>query len=325
MGTNVTTNSDMQIYNSLAQTAYLERLQDNLEAFNAASNGAIVYRNEIIEGDTGHKAFYKIGGSIAHRDVNSESSIVTKKIGSGEAVSVKVPYKYGPYASTEEAFKRRARTIEEFAHVVGQDLADAMMEGRLAYALAALEGAISTNSSMIAPGSIAVDGRKALTRAMRTFGDRFNRIALWVMDSTTYFDIVDEALGNASQIYGESEIVVYGGLPGTLGKPVLVSDTVPAGLAFGLQGGAVQVIESQAPGFRAYDINDQENLAVGIRAEGTFNLDVMGYSWNPAANKGGVNPNLGTVGTDDSWTKHATSDKMTAGVMLQLAGSGSSL
>ena len=30
----------------------------------------------------------------------------------------------------------------------------------------------------------------------------------------TYFDIVDEALTN--QIYGESEIVIYGGLPGTL-------------------------------------------------------------------------------------------------------------
>lgn len=33
-----TVNSDMIIYNQLAQTAYLERLQDNLNVFNQASN-----------------------------------------------------------------------------------------------------------------------------------------------------------------------------------------------------------------------------------------------------------------------------------------------
>ncbi|MGS5769808.1 major capsid protein, partial [Acinetobacter baumannii] len=32
-----TVNSDMIIYNQLAQTAYLERLQDNLNVFNEAS------------------------------------------------------------------------------------------------------------------------------------------------------------------------------------------------------------------------------------------------------------------------------------------------
>ncbi|HHP8898682.1 TPA: major capsid protein, partial [Acinetobacter baumannii] len=103
-----TVNSDMIIYNQLAQTAYLERLQDNLNVFNQASNGAIVYRNEIIEGDFNKEAFYKVGGSIKHRDVNSTAKVVPEKIGSGESVGVKVPYKYGPYASTEEAFKRRA-------------------------------------------------------------------------------------------------------------------------------------------------------------------------------------------------------------------------
>ncbi|VCX09973.1 hypothetical protein BANRA_04025 [Acinetobacter baumannii] len=91
-----TVNSDMIIYNQLAQTAYLERLQDNLNVFNQASNGAIVYRNEIIEGDFNKEAFYKVGGSIKHRDVNSTAKVVPEKIGSGESVGVKVPYKYGP-------------------------------------------------------------------------------------------------------------------------------------------------------------------------------------------------------------------------------------
>src|SRR5690606_2136643 len=253
-------------------------LQDNLNVFNEASNGAIRYVNEIIQGDFKQDSFYRVGGSFEHRDVNSTNKVTTKKIGAGESIGVKIPFKYGPYASTEEAFKRRARSPAEFAEIVGYDLADALVAGRLQYGLVALKAAISSNPDMIAKGSIAVDGRKALTRGMRKFGDKFGRISLWVMNSDTYFDIVDEALTN--QVYGESEIVIYGGLPGTLGKPVLVTDLVGDNDAFGLQAGALTVTESQAPGFRAYDINDEENLAMGMRAEGAFNLDVLGYSWD---------------------------------------------
>ena len=36
-----TVNNDLIIYNDEAQTAYLERIQDNLDVFNASSNGAM--------------------------------------------------------------------------------------------------------------------------------------------------------------------------------------------------------------------------------------------------------------------------------------------
>ena len=310
-----TVNSDMVIYNQLAQTAYLERLQDNLDVFNKASNGAIRYVNEVIQGDFSQKSFYRVGGGIEHRDVNSVAKVTPKKIGAGEMVGVKTPYKYGPYSSTEEAFKRRARSPEEFAEIIGYDLADALVAGRLQYGLTALKAAITSNHDMIAKGSIATDGRKALTKGMRKFGDKFGRISLWVMNSDTYFDIVDEALTN--QVYGESELVIYGGLPGTLGKPVLVTDLVGDNDAFGLQAGALTVTESQAPGFRAYDINDEENLAIGMRAEGTFNLDLLGYSWDASK---GANPTLALLGADANWQKYATSNKMTAGTLLDLSG-----
>ena len=310
-----TVNSDMIIYNQLAQTAYLERLQDNLDVFNKASNGAIRYVNEVIQGDFSQKSFYRVGGGIEHRDVNSAAKVTPKKIGAGEMVGVKTPYKYGPYSSTEEAFKRRARSPEEFAEIIGYDLADALVAGRLQYGLTALKAAITSNPDMVAKGSIATDGRKALTKGMRKFGDKFGRISLWVMNSDTYFDIVDEALTN--QVYGESELVIYGGLPGTLGKPVLVTDLVGDNDAFGLQAGALTVTESQAPGFRAYDINDEENLAIGMRAEGTFNLDLLGYSWDSSK---GANPTLALLGADANWKKYATSNKMTAGTLLDLSG-----
>lgn len=117
-----TVNSDLIIYNDLAQTAYLERLQDVLDVFNTASNGAIVLRNELIEGDLRKRSFYKIGGSLGHRDVNSNATVTGSKIGAGEMIGIKSPWKYGPYETTEEAFKRRARSPEEFSMLVGQDM-----------------------------------------------------------------------------------------------------------------------------------------------------------------------------------------------------------
>lgn len=309
-----TVNSDLIIYNDEAQTAYLERIQDNLEVFNASSNGAIVLDNEVIQGDFRKRSFYKLGGGLDHRDVNSEAKVTAKKIGAGEAVGVKAPWKYGPYQTTEEAFKRRGRPVDEFSQIIGADVADATIEGFIQYATASLKAAIGSNPAMVVEANIETDGKKTLTRGMRKFGDKFGRIALWVMHSSAYFDIVDEAIAN--KVYEEAGVVIYGGLPGTLGKPVLVTDTAPADVIFGLLPNAVVITESQAPGFRSYEVNDEENLAIGYRAEGTVNIDVLGYSWKETT--GGANPSLAAVGSSANWVKHSTSDKVTAGVMIEL-------
>lgn len=309
-----TVNSDLIIYNDEAQTAYLERIQDNLEVFNASSNGAIVLDNELIQGDFRKRAFYKLGGGLEHRDVNSEAKVNAKKIGAGEAVGVKAPWKYGPYQTTEEAFKRRGRPVEEFSQIIGADVADATIEGFIEYATGALKAAIGSNAGMVVTANIETDGKKTLTRGMRKFGDKFGRIALWVMHSSAYFDIVDEAIAN--KVYEEAGVVIYGGLPGTLGKPVLVTDKAPVDAIFGLLPNAVVITESQAPGFRSYEVNDEENLAIGYRAEGTVNIDVLGYSWKEST--GGSNPTLAAVGSAANWVKHSDSNKVTAGVMISL-------
>lgn len=312
-----TVNSDMIIYNDQAQTAYLERMQDVLDVFNAASNGALTLRNELLEGDFVQRAFYTVPGSVAHRDVNSTSTVTGSKIGSDEMVGVKTPWKYGPYETTYEAFKRRARSPEEFSQLVGAHMADATLEYMIQAAFAALLAAIGTNANMNVTGNWTDDGKKVLTRGMRQFGDRFNRIAIFAMDSGTYFDLVDQAIVN--KVYEEAGLVIYGGQPGTMGKPVLVSDLIAAETIFGLQAGAATITESQAPGVRSYPIDNQENLAMGYRAEGTFNVDLLGYSWNtegsPAAP---ANPSLSQLGTGANWRQYAASDKATAGVVIEV-------
>lgn len=312
-----TVNSDLIIYNDQVQTAYLERMQDVLDVFNAASNGAIILRNEMIPGDFTNAAFYTVPGSVAHRNVNSTATVNGQIIGADEMVGVKTPWKYGPYETTEEAFKRRARSVEEFSQLIGQHMADATLDYMIQAVFAALTAAIGSNTAMVATGDWVLDGKKVLTKGMRKFGDRAGRIAIFAMDSTVYFDMVDQAI--TEKIYEEAGFVIYGGTPGTMGKPVLVSDKIPEDLIFGLQAGAASVVESQPPGVRSYNIDNQENLAIGYRAEGTFNVDLLGYSWDtdgsPAAPS---NPNLTQLGSGANWRKYATDNKATAGVLIEV-------
>ncbi|MFA5662390.1 major capsid protein [Castellaniella sp.] len=311
--------SDMKVYDTLAQTAYLERIQDVLQVFNAQSAGAIVLRNEVVAGDFTKDAFYKIGGEIEHRDVTSTAEPDTKKVGSDEMIGVKTPWKYGPYQSTEEAFKRRARNVDEFFRLVGQDMADAVLAYYIKLGFASLVGSI-TKGGMTDTASWASDKHKVLTKLLRKFGDRFTRIAVFAMDANEYFDMVDNAI--TEKVFEEAGVVIYGGSPGTLGRPVLVSDQIPANRIFGLQAGAVTITESQAPGIRSYPINDQENLAVGYRAEGAFNIDVLGYSWTKQSDP--ENPGSADLGSSTNWTQYATSSKATAGAIITLAGGGAS-
>lgn len=312
MPTDGTVNSDVIIYNELVQTAYLERIQDNIDVFGGSSNGAISIRNELIEGDFRKQAFYNVEGSVSHRDVNSDSLVDVSKIGAEEMVSVKCPWKFGPFKTTKEAFKRRMRSPEEFSLVVGMKMADETMSYWIQAALVSLDAAIDVD--MRVSDSVKTSGKKIFTKGLRKMGDKFERIALLAMHSTTFFDVVDEAIDN--KIFNEADIVIYGGQPGTMGKPILVTDKCASDKIFGLQPGAVSVVESQAPETIQYPINNEENISIGYRAEGAFNMELLGYSWDPEA--GGSNPSLANLGNAKNWDKYASSYKATAGFVIDL-------
>ncbi|MGX8842371.1 major capsid protein, partial [Klebsiella quasipneumoniae] len=87
--------------------------------------------------------------------------------------SVKAPWKFGTYVTTEEAFKRRGRDVSEFSEVIGVDVADATLEGYIKYALQGLVAAIGANADMTVSADIATDGKKTLTRGLRKYGDKF--------------------------------------------------------------------------------------------------------------------------------------------------------
>lgn len=299
------TNSDMTVYDRLAQTSYYETIQDNLAVFNAASNGCIILDSVNIEGDFDKSAFFTLPDNMADRDVNNTDDIAANGLGTDEMIGVKYPWAFTPTAATEEAFKRVAKSPDEFALLFGERLAETFMQRAIAAAFASLDAAIEGNAAMSVGGVWATDHKKVITKALRPYGDMANKVSLLAMDSTQYFNMVDDAI--AEKVYEEAGFVIYGGMPGTMNRPVLVTDRAPASKVFGLTQGAVTITESQETGVITERKGGKTNIVRSFQAEGAFNVEVEGYKYAGAAN-----PTLAALGASASWTKYAASDKATA-------------
>ena len=182
-------------------------------------------------------------------------------------------------------------------------------------AIAAITGAISGNANLVATGNWSTDGKKVLTKGMRTFGDRASRVAIWVMNSAAYFDLVDNAIDE--KIFEEAGLVVYGGQPGTMGKRVLVTDYCPADTILGLVPGR-WIWSSRS--CRATGCTTSTARRIWSRRsvpKVRSTSEVLGYAWDA---DGGAPANLNhtQLGTSSNWTKVATDDKATAGFLIEL-------
>jgi len=89
--------SDFVIYNSQFWGGVVETLQQNTEAFNAASQNAIRLVTRSILGDFERESFLKSTASlISRRDVTITTAVTDNKLAAGELVGVKINRRIGP-------------------------------------------------------------------------------------------------------------------------------------------------------------------------------------------------------------------------------------
>jgi hypothetical protein len=119
--------SDLKIYEAQFQSGMTETLQQNIEAFNAASNGGIVLRSSEHKGNYEYNAFFKsIASLITRQDITSDSALTATKIAQEEAIAVKLHRKM----ATDLTYKAAKMAGIEFDAMVfahGEQFAKAMM------------------------------------------------------------------------------------------------------------------------------------------------------------------------------------------------------
>ena len=321
--------SDFKIYEPEFYGGMAEGIAQNVQAFNAASAGAIRLVARSLKGHYEKESFMKaISGLVSRRDITSVAAATDLAMTQGEFVSVKVNRKLGPAAQTLDAFRKLGTSPQEMSFVLGRMVGELKLKDYINTAILAVETAIDGQAALKVDKSAASPTTLAhqwLVSAMALMGDQAQQIRAWVMHSKPFFDLVGQ--GITDKITNVADVIIFGGGPGSLGKPIIVTDA-PAlwdlnGSAadtynvLGLVEGAVTVTESEEQEIVSEVVTGLENLVMRVQGEYAFNLSVKGFAWDVA--NGGANPTDGALGTTSNWDKAATEDKHLAGVRLKVA------
>jgi len=322
MAAGITTPNDFVIYNEWVQSGYLEKLSENVNGFNANSNGGIVLTTAALLGNYKETAFFKelAQADLIHdRDKNSTATVTAAKMEATEEVVPYLPSRYGPYETTRSAFLDIGKTPEEFSSLLGQALADAVMKDMLDTSFAATIGAVTSNNAAYVVG----DKTKGMTYngfidGMAAFGDKLDNIAVFVMRSTDYFNLMRDNITAATidTIAGQT---LREGSVATMGKPVLIMDNdtltnvaKDGGVVLALAKGAITCIADDGVYITTKEGLLKENITITWQGESQYGLKLMGYGYDKTKTITRTEIVKGT-----NWSKTVSSAKNTGAVVIE--------
>ncbi len=328
----ITKSSDFTILNPWVQMGYIERISQNVQGFNKNSNNAINLTTADLVGDFDQEVFFsEIATStmIFDRDKNDVSAKTPVSIGDISTIIPQIPTRFGPFASTRQAFLDKGKSPEEFSRLLGVALADNQMADMLNTGIAAFIAAVHGNPTMeVGSGSVGTAGLTytSLIEGMALFGDKLDEIACFVMRGKDYYALMGGNI-TAATIDSIAGATLNAGSVATFGKPVLVTDS-PALLGTGAaanDSGAVLALAKDAITVSASSdmyVETQTqlllgNIVVNWQGESSYSLRLRGYSFDATAAVEGIT--RVEAGTTSLWTKNVSSDKNTGGGVLLTA------
>lgn len=319
--------SDMKIYHEEFQSGMVEKIAQYIGVLNEGSRGAIRLIPRSLKGDYSKAAFFKdVSSLVSRRDTTSVAAATDLALTQDEVISVKLNRKVGPVAQTLDAIKKAGLSEAEASRAFGQLAGERKIRDMVDAAIRSVGAAIQATSAMVSDVSVTTGTRipaspGRLNTALSKMGDSAQDVVCWVTHSRPHFDVVEGLLSGATT--GLADVAtIYGGIPGWLGRPAIVTDS--AYLTFtdiyvkyrilGLVKDAVVVTESEEESFATEIVTGLENLARRWQSEFAFNVECKGYKWD--VTNGGANPADAALETTTNWDKVATSNKHTPGVCL---------
>ncbi len=299
-------------YNSEFYAGWLEGLAQEVDVFNEKSNMTIMLASESYIGSFFKEAGYdRIANLITRRDVTSDASATDNRMALQELVGVDMASKIGPVFETEENFKRRGRSVGEMAEIIGRQAAEEYLKTALDHIVAALIGTTGVGTALTdASAAGSTTNHKHLTKAMRMFGDKGRNISAFLMNSESFYDLVDDKIDNFVIDTVAGAQIVSGVTMGALGKPIIVSDiealTYDAGAGdlknriFGLMQGSASALQRGATRIAVQEVTGQENLGWRYQGEYNYLMKVEGYAWDTTA---GINPTAAAIATPANWSR----------------------
>ncbi|QVW25358.1 hypothetical protein KJF94_07225 [Pseudomonas hormoni] len=313
--------SQMQVFNDYIMPATLETLDQMLEAFNAASNGAIVLSPNGFTGDFLQESFFQNLGAAQRRVNRYGANAVVAPVDLTELqdTTVKVAGGFGPIRYEPSQMTWLQRPTAQGVEVASRAFAEVLLKDQLNTAIAALVAAITAQAGAVNDVS-ATSGisQAGLNSAHAKFGDASQNLIAQVMQGTTWHKLVGQGLANPNNLFQAGNVRVVD----ILGKTSIVTDApalAQAGtpnkeIILGLAAGAALVHDNRDIISNVQTNNGNERITTTIQVDYTFGLGLKGYTWDTAS--GGKSPSSAALATGTNWDKTAASIKDTAGVAL---------
>lgn len=315
--------SEMQVFNQYVMPATIEMLQQQVEQFNAASNGAIRLTTEGFDGDFLQESFFKsLAGAQRRVDRYAANSAVTAAdLSQDKLVAVKVAGGIGPVRYEPSQLTWLRTPTAKGINAMSTAFAELMLADQLNTAIAALVAAISNQADATKDVSataglsyVAMNGAHAL------FGDSSANLVADVMSGVAYHALIGQNLANQQQLFQAGNVRVVD----LLGKATVVTDApalFEAGTAptpdktkvLSLSDSAATVSDGGDVISNIETSNGKSRIESTMQVDYTFGLGVKGYAWDVV--NGGKSPTDAELQTGTNWEKVTDSIKQTAGVI----------
>tara|TARA_R100001443_G_scaffold37011_2_gene50814 strand:- start:1500 stop:2480 length:981 start_codon:yes stop_codon:yes gene_type:complete len=318
--------SDFTIYNEEVQGAFIETIQQHVDVWNAASAGTLRMRTADSLGDYARETFFDVIGSlVSRRDTTSVSAATDLAPTSDEFIGVKRNYKVGPVANTLDSWRKIGKDQGSLSIVVGQQMAKAVPQAMLEAALMALEGKLDSVAALEETDTGATITTEGLVDCLAKQGDAAQNIAAFVMHSKVYYNLLNDQIGDA--VYRANGVSIMQGVPATLGRPVVITDSaslvetdgvssgVDAYSTLALFPGAADITISEPPTVVTDLVTGLENIVYRFQGEGAYNVRLRGCEWDIA--NGGANPADAALKTATNWDTVVADNKLLPGAILK--------
>ena len=312
--------SNMQVYQNEIQGVAIELLQQNLNAFNAASGGAIVLSTDAWRGDYSKESFFSTLAA-AQRRVDryaTNDAVSATALAQAEQIGVKVAGGFGPVLFEPAQMTYLQNSPEQAIMAIAEGFANALLSDQLNTAIAAACAAVGGQASLVNDVSASAGlTQTVLNNSHAKFGDQSGLLICDVMTGAAYHKLIDEALTNTNQLFQSGNVTIIN----ILGKRVIVTDAASLYVAgvpnkskvLSLTAGGIIVDNSGDIQTNLQTNNGKIRIETTWQADYTFGVKLKGYKWDTA--NGGKSPTSAELATASNWDLAVTSGKQTLGTL----------
>lgn len=322
------TQDTFTIYNEEFQTGLWQRTAQNILLFNGHSAGAVRLASDMVTGDYVKNTFFDplSESAITRRNKSSIASVASIDITQSEDISVNRAERIGPIDKTLSAWAEISEDAGEMSVLVGQMIGDLKSKVLVNKALMCLKAALSNQTALtydVTSESASTLSLAYLNKGLAKMGDRAGDVVAWVMHSKPYFDLVGGQI--TDKMDSVAGVVVYGGTPASMGRPVVVTDSTSLltdnasvddyYYTLGLTANACVITDSNQSRIVSDVVTGLDNLVGRIQGEYDINIALKGFAWD--VTNGGANPTDATLAIGTNWDKVVSSAKDCGGVVIK--------